>query len=560
MMCEQAEDFLSAYLDDMLEPDLRADVSAHLDTCTECRTELADYRRLDHVLAAAPRRAPSDELHTRIFESPEYARLLRRLERADRGRAPLPLFVPRARKAPVAPAAQHAGSTTRHQSPPVWRSGAWRVAAVLALVIGSALLIKQGLLHSGTTTGQGAPRTIAGPDSSAPLAAGPRAVYLREGTLWSVLGSGAGLAQRLTPASVRVGGWAVSPDGQLVAYVDANSGRIHVIRSDHQSDQSIGNAGGLAMRANPAWSPDGTHIAYVARAAGGQSTLRLMNADGSNDVAVGSHAERTSTPVWSGDSLRLAYTQTSAGTQSVWSYSLDTKRSQQLAAQADGADVQAVVAELTWLPDPQQPGVTWSARDGAQTAGIFSATLTGSGAPVRLTTSSAGYTAAQYTPAHGGAWLAASASTLSVIPVTASDAATSIMTGSDARQVAVSPDGSTAAYVTADDALFIWSPGNAPYQALSQVTGAPVWSPDSAHLAIQANGSVLKVAIDQGAPNRVVQLALSTGATQLQWSPDGREVAIADSTGVTLASADGAFARLVDAHAAESPIAWTIAG
>ncbi len=133
------------------------------------------------------------------------------------------------------------------------------------------------------------------------------------------------------------------------------------------------------------------------------------------------------------------------------------------------------------------------------------------------------------------------------------------MTGSDVRQVAVSPDGSTAAYVTADDALFIWSPGNAPYQALSQVTGAPIWSPDSAHLAIQANGSVLKVAIGQGPAARVVQLALSAGATQLQWSPDGREVAIADSTGVTLASADVALARLVDAHAAESPIAWTIA-
>src|SRR5258708_25702637 len=129
MMCEQAEDFRSAYLDEMLEPDLRADVSAHLDMCTECRTELADYRRLDHVLAAAPRRAPSDELHTRIFESPEDARLLRRLERADRGRAPLPLFVPRVRKAPGAPAAQHAGSTTRHHSPPLWRSGAWPVPA-----------------------------------------------------------------------------------------------------------------------------------------------------------------------------------------------------------------------------------------------------------------------------------------------------------------------------------------------------------------------------------------------------------------------------------------------
>src|SRR5260221_3554177 len=193
-------------------------------------------------------------------------------------------------KARVAPVDMWPSATTSHEPPPIWRSGAWRVAAVLALVIGSALLIKQGLLHSGSTTGQGAPRTIAGPDGSAPLAAGPRAVYLHDGTLWSVLGSGAGLAQRLTPASVRVGGWAGSPDGRLVAYVDASSGRIHVIRSDHQSGQSIGSAGGLAMRANPAGSPGGTHIAYVARAAGGQTTPRLMTADGRNDVAVGSPA------------------------------------------------------------------------------------------------------------------------------------------------------------------------------------------------------------------------------------------------------------------------------
>jgi DNA-binding beta-propeller fold protein YncE len=193
--------------------------------------------------------------------------------------------------------------------------------------------------------------------------------------------------------------------------------------------------------------------------------------------------------------------------------------------------------------------------------GIFSAALTGSSAPVRLTASGASYTVATYSRANGGAWLAASGSTLSVIPATASGgAATSITTGSAVRQVAVSPDGGTVAYVTADGALFIWSLGTAPYQALSQVSGTPAWSPDGAHLALRANGSVLSVALGQSAASRVVQLAQGAGVTQLQWSPDGREVAIASAAGVTLASADGAVSRLVDAHAAESAIAWTIAG
>src|SRR5260221_14613976 len=115
-------------------------------------------------------------------------------------------------KARVAPVDMWPSATTSHEPPPIWRSGAWRVAAVLALVIGSALLIKQGLLHSGSTTGQGAPRTIAGPDGSAPLAATPRPAYLHAGPLRSALRTGPPLAHPPTPASARAGGWPGSPD------------------------------------------------------------------------------------------------------------------------------------------------------------------------------------------------------------------------------------------------------------------------------------------------------------------------------------------------------------
>ena len=39
MNCEQAEELLSAYLDDALEPGLSEQVRAHLETCEHCRAK-----------------------------------------------------------------------------------------------------------------------------------------------------------------------------------------------------------------------------------------------------------------------------------------------------------------------------------------------------------------------------------------------------------------------------------------------------------------------------------------------------------------------------------------
>ena len=44
MTCRDARDWLSELLDDALEPDRRAEVEAHLASCTECRVELDRLR------------------------------------------------------------------------------------------------------------------------------------------------------------------------------------------------------------------------------------------------------------------------------------------------------------------------------------------------------------------------------------------------------------------------------------------------------------------------------------------------------------------------------------
>src|SRR5690348_2412308 len=87
MTCEKAEEHLSAYLDDMLDPPLREEVRAHVETCARCSELAADYRRFDLLLAASPRVAPAAELHDRIFDSPQFAAVLRSVERESGQRA-----------------------------------------------------------------------------------------------------------------------------------------------------------------------------------------------------------------------------------------------------------------------------------------------------------------------------------------------------------------------------------------------------------------------------------------------------------------------------------------
>jgi dipeptidyl aminopeptidase/acylaminoacyl peptidase len=83
------------------------------------------------------------------------------------------------------------------------------------------------------------------------------------------------------------------PHGQL-AFVGADA-RIHLINADGSGDTAITAGPGDA----PAWSPDGTRLAFV-----GDSGIYLMNADGSGVVHLIAGATE---PAWSPDGLRIAF-------------------------------------------------------------------------------------------------------------------------------------------------------------------------------------------------------------------------------------------------------------
>jgi TolB protein len=57
---------------------------------------------------------------------------------------------------------------------------------------------------------------------------------------------------------------------------------------------------------DPAWSPDGKHIAYV-RVDGKSEVIHIMDPDGSHDEAITPSTQKTIHPSWSSDSSRILY-------------------------------------------------------------------------------------------------------------------------------------------------------------------------------------------------------------------------------------------------------------
>jgi Tol biopolymer transport system component len=105
-----------------------------------------------------------------------------------------------------------------------------------------------------------------------------------------------------------------SPDGTQIAFVRTSSpcqqGEIFVINADGSNLHKITLSGAI----RPTWSPDGTQIAYVlANACGGYNRIAVMNADGSNQHAIDPPLTRNMyDPVWSPAGPRLAVTNSNA--------------------------------------------------------------------------------------------------------------------------------------------------------------------------------------------------------------------------------------------------------
>jgi len=118
-----------------------------------------------------------------------------------------------------------------------------------------------------------------------------------------------------------------SPDGQKIVFTnhdvdDPNhnnplSAEIYVL--------SVGGTGApqrLTFNAEeergPAWSPDGTRIAFACRRGGSDFEICVMNADGSNQVQLTDNSVQDLTPSWSPDGQHMVFSRQVAGTQQLF--------------------------------------------------------------------------------------------------------------------------------------------------------------------------------------------------------------------------------------------------
>ncbi len=176
----------------------------------------------------------------------------------------------------------------------------------------------------------------------------------------------------------RIGSPAISPDGRHAVY--------GVTAFDDENDKGdadlwiVATAGGeprrlTSMKGNesePAWSPDGQWIAFVAkRGDDKQSQLYVIAVDGGEATRVGDIATGVSAPKWFPDSLRIAFI------SRVWPDVTDWKKAGERLKEREESKMKA----MTW---DRTPVTWWDHFVDDREAHVFSIARTG-GTPVAIT-------------------------------------------------------------------------------------------------------------------------------------------------------------------------------
>ena len=168
-----------------------------------------------------------------------------------------------------------------------------------------------------------------------------------------------------------------SPDGSTIAFASKRSGNLdlYAMRADGSGTNRLTST--KEDETQPTWSPDGDRIAF---ARGAPSRLFVMNADGAGAHRVTDEEAEEGEPAWSPDGRWLAYVRREPGSsiRELWLVRPDGSQPRRL------TKLNGVAQAPAWSPDGRQ--IAFSANTTSNRFDIYTIGLDGKDA--RLRTSS----------------------------------------------------------------------------------------------------------------------------------------------------------------------------
>ncbi len=217
----------------------------------------------------------------------------------------------------------------------------------LVLVAAAVVLLAVAVLHQGSKT--------------------PAASVLPPGSAGTTPGTTPGTATgRIDPAQVfvvNVDGTAArtltnrplafdarpawSPDGTRIAFESTTDGKrsVYVMQADGQGLRRLTDATGTAADSSPAWSPDGTRVAFASDR-DGNSEIYVIGVDGSSTKRLTDSPAVDNYPAWSPDGTRIAFVSDRDGQSGIWAMAADGSNPARLVAGQAAPD-----ARPAWSPD-----------------------------------------------------------------------------------------------------------------------------------------------------------------------------------------------------------------
>jgi Tol biopolymer transport system component len=161
----------------------------------------------------------------------------------------------------------------------------------------------------------------------------PDSTYTARFQIYTMNSDGTSLSQKTFPDPARDSSGRVkdttsnfypawSPDGTKIAFGSTRDTNPEIYVMDPNGSNVVRLTHGPGASAQPAWSPDGTKIVF-ATDRGGNAEIYVMNADGTNPVNLTNNPNSDLTPTWSPDGTKIAFQSDRDGLSAVFVMNAD---------------------------------------------------------------------------------------------------------------------------------------------------------------------------------------------------------------------------------------------